>query len=64
MISEIHCIIVSDKTGITAALLRGKLPLSKVFPEFLKWVYNTTAEVSENTGTPHIPGMIQCNCKR
>ena len=48
---------MSEKTGITAAVLRNEKPLSKVLPEFLKWVYITTQEVSEETSAPYHPGM-------
>jgi len=34
--------VVSDKTGITTALLSRENPLSVVLPNFLKWVYITT----------------------
>ena len=47
---------MSEKTGITAAVLRNEKPLSKVLPEFLKWVYITTQEVSEETSAPYHPG--------
>ena len=47
---------MSEKTGITAALLRHEKPLSVVLPEFLKWISITTEEVAEQAGAPHYPG--------
>ena len=49
-------ILVSEKTGIAAAVLRNEKPLSKVLPEFLKWIYITTQEVSEETSALYHPG--------
>ena len=46
---------VSEKTGITAALLRHEKPLSVVIPEFFKWISITTQEVAEQAGAPHYP---------
>ena len=47
---------MSVKTGITSAVLRNEKPLSKVLLEFLKWVYITTREVSEETSAPYHHG--------
>ena len=52
----IQLYVVSEKTGITAALLRHEKPLSVVLPEFLKWISITTEEVAEQAGAPHYPG--------
>ena len=51
--------IASDKTGITTALLRPEKPLSKVLPEFLKWIYITTQEYNEASGCDHYPGLSE-----
>ena len=51
--------IVSDKTGITTALLRPERPLSVVLPEFLKWLHITTQEYKEASSCDHYPGFSE-----
>lgn len=62
---HVYNTVVSDKTGITTALLRPERPLSQVLPEFLKWIHNTTQEYSEVSGSDHYPGesdsIAQCD---
>lgn len=50
--------VVSEKTGIAAALLQHEKPLSVVLPEFLKWISITTKEVAEQAGASHYSGTI------
>ena len=52
-------IIVSDKIGITTALLWPENPLSEVLPEFLKWIHITTQEYNEASGCDHYPGRSE-----
>lgn len=54
-----HLCTVSDKTGITTALLRPEKPLSVVLPQFWKWIHITTQEHNEGTGSDHYPGLLE-----
>lgn len=56
-VHQLCAYIVSDKTGITAALLRQEKPLSEVLPEFLKWIHITTQEYNEASDSDHYPGL-------
>lgn len=56
--------VVSEKNGITAALIRHEKPFSVVLPEFFKWISVTTAEIDEQTGTIHTPGIILYTCQQ
>ena len=47
---------VTEKTGISATMLRQKPPLSVVLPDFFKWLGHKTAEVSSSCNTIHYPG--------
>ena len=47
---------VREKTGISATILRQEPPLSVVLPDFLKWLTDTTDEVSQKCNAVHYPG--------
>ena len=51
-------ILVSQKTGITASMLRNEKPFSQVFPTFLRWIDLTTKEVSEGLVATHYPVIL------
>ena len=55
----LHFIAVSDKTGITASLLRHEQPLSVVFPKLLKWVVDTTEEAAKYDNNSYHPGTYK-----
>ena len=47
---------VTEVTGITTVLLHHEKPLSKVLPQFFRWVHITVQEITEATSSPHFPG--------
>ena len=48
---------VTQKTGISATMIRHEPPLSAIFPKILGWPSATTQERSEGSGAAHYPGL-------